>query len=120
MLDTATIDMPGNLFEVGRKEFESKGSWLWQAVHVHPDLPAELRPPKFVNERIAFKGEPMMLGFMVHGDSKLLMAVARFEEEAGRISRIRSYNFSPEVIQEVGAELGLAAGFVPYRFPTVS
>jgi len=35
------------------------------------------------------------------------------------IARIRSYNFSPEVIQEVGAEMGLAAGFVAYRFPTL-
>jgi RNA polymerase sigma-70 factor (ECF subfamily) len=117
MLDSATIDMPGNLVEVGRQEFESKGSWLWQSVNVHPDLPAQLRPPKFVNERATFKGEPMLLGFMVHGDSKLLMAVVRLEEEDGRISRIRAYNFSPEVIQEVGAELGLTAGVVPYRFP---
>jgi hypothetical protein len=46
------------------------------------------------------------------------MAVARFEEDAGRIVRIRAYNFSPEVLNEVGKELGLAAGFVPYRFPT--
>ena len=99
------------------RQFESKGSWLWHSVHVHPDLPAQLRPPKFVNERTTFKGEPMVLGFMVHGESKLLMAVVRFEEEDGRISRIRAYNFSPEVIQEVGAELGLTAGVVPYRFP---
>jgi RNA polymerase sigma-70 factor (ECF subfamily) len=118
MLDTATVEMPGLLVEAGREEFARKGSWLWQAVHVHPDLPAELRPPKFVNERAIFRGEPMMLGFMEHGDSKLLMAVARFEEEAGRIALIRSYNFSPEVIQEAGKELGLEAGFVPYRFPT--
>jgi RNA polymerase sigma-70 factor (ECF subfamily) len=120
MLDTATIEMPGLLVEVGREEFERKGSWLWQAVNVHPDLPLELRPPKFINERVTFKGEELMLSFMVHDNLKLLMAVARFEEESGRIARIRSYNFSPEVIQEVGAELGIAAGFVPYRFPAAS
>lgn len=120
MLDTATVDMPGNLLEVGRKQFESKGSWLWQAVHVHPDMPAELRPPKFVNQRVIFEGEPMLLGFLVQGDSRFLMAVVRFEEEAGQISRIRAYNFSPEVIQEVGGGLGLAAGVVPYRFPTLT
>jgi hypothetical protein len=62
----------------------------------------------------------LMLGFMVHDDLKLLTAVARFEEESGRIARIRAYNFSPEVIQEVGAELGIAAGFVPYRFPAAT
>ena len=117
MLDNATIDMPGNLMEVGRAEFESKGSWLWQAVHVHPDLPAHLRPPKFVNERGTVNGEPLLLGFIAQGDMKLLMAVVRFEEEDGHISKIRAYNFSPELIQEVGAELGLTAGVVPYRFP---
>jgi hypothetical protein len=59
----------------------------------------------------------MMLGFMAVADAKLLMAVVRFEEEDGHVAKIRAYNFSPEVIQEVGAELGLAAGVVPYRFP---
>jgi RNA polymerase sigma-70 factor (ECF subfamily) len=120
MLDAATVEIPGLLVEVGREEFERKGSWLWQAVHVHPDLPPELRPPKFINERVTFKREPMMLGFIGYNDSKLLMAVARFEEESGRVAKIRSYNFSPEVIQEVGAELGIAAGFVPYRFPAAT
>jgi len=119
MLDTAAIEERGNLLEVGRKEFEAKGSWLWQAVHVHPDMPPGMRPPKFVNERAIHKREPMLLGFLVHGDTKLLMAVARFEEQDGRIARIRAYNFSPEVIQEVGAELGVGSGVVPYRFPTL-
>jgi len=118
MLDSATIDMVGNLLEVGRKQFESKGSWLWQAVNVHPDMPPELRPPKFLNERVIVHGEPMMLSFIVHGNAKILMAIARFEEMDGQIARIRSYNFNPEVLQEVGGELGYTAGQVPYRFPT--
>jgi hypothetical protein len=80
MLDSATIDMVGNLLEVGRKQFEAKGSWLWQAVNVHPHMPPELRPPKFLNERIILHGEPMMLGFIVHGNAKILMAIARFEQ----------------------------------------
>jgi RNA polymerase sigma-70 factor (ECF subfamily) len=118
MLDSATIDMVGNLLEVGRKQFEGKGSWLWQAVNVHPDMPLELRPPKFLPERVIVQGEPMMLSFIVHGDAKILMAIARFEEMDGQIARIRSYNFNPEVLQEVGGELGYTVGQVPYRFPT--
>jgi RNA polymerase sigma-70 factor (ECF subfamily) len=118
MLDSATIDMIGNLLEVGRKQFEARGSWLWQAVNVHPDMPPELRPPKFLNERAIVHGEPMMLGFIVHGNAKILMAIARFEEVDGQIARIRSYNFNPEVLQEVGGELGHTVGQVPYRFPT--
>jgi RNA polymerase sigma-70 factor (ECF subfamily) len=118
MLDSATIDMVGNLLEVGRKQFEAKGSWLWQAVNVHPDMPPELRPPKFLNERIILHGEPMMLGFIVHGNAKILMAIARFEEMDGQIARIRTYNFNPEGLQEIGGELGYTVGQVPYRFPT--
>jgi RNA polymerase sigma-70 factor (ECF subfamily) len=120
MLDTAEVEERGNLFEVGRKEFSTAGSWLWQAVHVHADAPESLRPPRFVNERAVYQGEPMLVAFLEHGDARLLMAVARFEEQDGRISRIRAYNFSPQVIQEVGADLGVAAGFVPYRFPTLA
>jgi RNA polymerase sigma-70 factor (ECF subfamily) len=118
MLESATVDMVGNLLEVGRKQFEAKGSWLWQAVNVHPDMPPELRPPKFLNERAIVHGEPMMLSFIVHGNAKILMAIARFEEMDGQIARIRSYNFNPEVLQEVGRELGYTVGQVPYRFPT--
>jgi RNA polymerase sigma-70 factor (ECF subfamily) len=44
MLDTATIEMPGALVETGRAEFGRKGSWLWQAVNVHPDMPADCGP----------------------------------------------------------------------------
>jgi RNA polymerase sigma-70 factor, ECF subfamily len=118
MLESATIDMVGNLLEVGRKQFEAKGSWLWQAVNLHPDMPPELRPPKFLNERVIIHGEPMMLGLIVHGNAKILMAIARFEELDGQIARIRSYNFNPEVLQEIGGELGYNVGQVPYRFPT--
>ena len=118
MLDSATIDMVGNLLEVGRKQFEAKGSWLWQAVNVHPDMPPELRPPKFFNARVTVQGEPMMFGFIVNGNVKILMAIARFEEIEGQIARIRSYNFNPELLQEVGTQLGYTVGQVPYRFPT--
>ena len=118
MLDTATIDMVGNLLEVGRKQFEAKGSWLWHAVNVHPDMPPELRPPKFLNQRVVVQGEPMMFSFLVHGDARILMAIARFEEADQQIVRIRSYNFNPELLQEVGGALGYTVGQVPYRFPT--
>lgn len=120
MLDTATVEEVGNLLEVGRQQFQRKGSWLWHAVNVHPDMPSELRPPKYINERAIFDGEPLMLGFMVLPDAKFLMAVARFEEIDGKIARIRSYNFNPEVLKEVAGKLGLVEGQAPYRFPMVA
>jgi RNA polymerase sigma-70 factor (ECF subfamily) len=118
MLDTASVEEIGNVFEIGRSQFDRPGSWLHQAVHVHPELPAEMRPPRYRNERGTFAGEPVMLSFVEFAGSRLLMSVTRLVEEDGRIARIRAYNFSPEVIGEVGTALGLAVGHVPYRFPT--
>jgi RNA polymerase sigma-70 factor (ECF subfamily) len=119
MLDTGGIEMPGALVETGRAEFERKGSWLWQAVNVHPELPPQMRPPKWVNERAAFAGEPIVLGFMPTDGGRLLQGITRFEEEDGKIARIRSYCFSPELAAEIAGELGLAVGWIPYRFPTL-
>ncbi len=119
MLDTGGVEMPGHLIETGRAQFERKGSWLWQAVNVHPDLPPDVRPPKWVNERVVFAGEPIVLGFMPTSEGRLLQGITRFEEVDGKIARIRSYCFSPELAAEVAAELRLAVGWIPYRFPTV-
>jgi RNA polymerase sigma-70 factor (ECF subfamily) len=119
MLDTGCVEMPGALLEVGRAEFERKGSWLWQAVNVHPELPADMRPPKWENERVVFHGEPIVLGFMPLPDGRVLQGVTRFEEEEGKIARIRSYCFTPETVAEVAQELGLKVGWIPYRFPTL-
>ena len=119
MLDTGSIDMAGALVEHGRKEFERTGSWLWQSVNVHPDLPKEVRPPKWLNRIVEFRGETIVLGFMPPSHGGALQGITRFEEDDGKIARIRSYCFSPETAAEVAAELGLTVGWIPYRFPTM-
>jgi RNA polymerase sigma-70 factor (ECF subfamily) len=118
MLDTGSVEMPGALLEVGRAQFERAGSWLWQAVNAHPDLPADMRPPKWVNERVDFRGEPIVLGFMPLPTGRVLQGITRFEETEGRIARIHSYCFSPETAAEIAEALGLTVGWIPYRFPT--
>jgi RNA polymerase sigma-70 factor, ECF subfamily len=117
MLDNGSVEMLGNLYESGRDEFERKGSWFWHAVHVHPELPPEMRPPKFHNEREIFGGEPLMLSFAPIEGSMLLAAVTRLEEWDGRIARVRSYQFCPETVAEVGEALGRSVLPLPYRFP---
>ena len=119
MLDTGGVEMPGQLVETGRAEFGRKGSWLWQAVNVHPELPEGLRPPKWANERVVFAGEPIVLGFMPTPEGRLLQGITRFEAEGDKIAHIRSYCFSPELAAEIAAEFGLAVGWIPYRFPAL-
>ncbi|HVM99743.1 MAG TPA: sigma-70 family RNA polymerase sigma factor [Caulobacteraceae bacterium] len=117
MLDEAVIEMPPMLVETGREAFERRGSWLWQSVNVHPDLPAEMRPPKWVNRVVEFRGEWIVLGLMPPSHGGTLQGVNRLEAEDGKISRIRSYCFTPETLSEVAETLGLTVGWVPYRFP---
>ena len=50
--------------------------------------------------------------------SATLEGITRFEEEDGKIARIRSYCFSPELAAEIAEALGLKVGWIPYRFPT--
>jgi RNA polymerase sigma-70 factor (ECF subfamily) len=118
MLDTGCVEMPGAELEVGRREFERKGGWLWQSVNVHPDLPPDMRPPKWVNESVVFHGEPIVLGFMPLPEGRVLQGITRFEEAEGKIARIRSYCFSPEAAAEIAEGLGVKVGWIPYRFPT--
>ena len=117
MLDEAVIQMPPMLVEAGRAEFEREGGWLWQSVNVHPDLPPETRPPKWVNRVAEFRGEWIVLGLMPPAHGGTLQGVNRLEAEDGRISRIRSYCFAPETLAEVAEAVGLTVGWVPYRFP---
>ncbi len=113
MLDTATIETLGQLVEVGREQFSQKGSWLWQSVHVHPELPPEIRPKKWENELAVYDGEPVMLSFTDQLGPRVLVSITRFEEVEGKVSRIRAYYFCPETMREVGETLGLRVGVVP-------
>jgi RNA polymerase sigma-70 factor (ECF subfamily) len=117
MLDGASVETLGGLLEVGRAQFEKKGSWLWQSVNVHPDLPAHLRPKKWENEAVTFDGERVMLSFSRDTAERRLASVTRFEEVEGRISRIRAYYLCPETMRAVGDALGLPVGGGMYRLP---
>ena len=117
MADTGVVETVGSLLEVGRDQFEREGSWLWQSVHVHPDLPPEQRPPKWRPESGRFRGEPVMLSFSPFQGEDWLQSITRFEEQDGRIGRIRAYYFCPETMREVAQQLGHKAGHVLYHFP---
>jgi len=117
MLDGGTVEVAGGLLEAGRDEFSATGSWLYQAVHVHPELPEAIRPKPWENQFIEFEGEPMMLCFTDEDGGRKLVSVTRFEEEEGKIARVRPYYFCPDTIREVGRRLGHEVYTGLYRFP---
>ena len=66
------------------------------------------RPARF--EVRSVRGEPLLLSWYQHRDGEeAVRAVSRVEvdPESGRISRLWNYFFTPEVIAEVCAEIGL-------------
>ena len=117
MLDGASIEVPGSLLEIGRDQFERRGSWLWQSCHVHPELPEALRPKRWEAESAVFRGEPVMLSFSTEFGGRKLQSLTRVEERDGRVARVRAYYMCPETMQEVAAELGQPLGPVLYRLP---
>jgi RNA polymerase sigma-70 factor (ECF subfamily) len=117
MHEGATVEEVGNLAEMGRPEFAREGSALWHAVPRHPEIPVQMQPSAWRNERVLFRGEPLVVAFDAVAADHPLMGIARFEECEGRIARIRSYVFCPETLREVAAELGVSVGPALYRFP---
>jgi RNA polymerase sigma-70 factor (ECF subfamily) len=117
MSDTATVEELGSLVEVGRAQFEREGSFLWQSVHVHPELPPEVRPKRWRPERHVLDGEPLVLSFGEHEGREVLMGITRLEEEEGRIARLRAYILTPETVREVGERVGVPVLTGLYRLP---
>jgi len=69
-------------------------------------------------ERVDFEGEPIVLLFATRWGSEALEVIFRFEEQDGRIARIRAYGFCPETIRAVGEALGVRVLTGLYRAPT--
>ena len=119
MLDGATAENVGNSFHIGR-DHPTGGTpeFLHKVVHGHEEWPAQTRPDSMRIERAEFEGEPIVLMFVTRWGSESLEVVFRFEEQDGRIFRIRAYGFCPETIRAVGEALGVRVLTGLYRAPT--
>lgn len=53
------------------------------------------------------RGEPLLLLFYKHADGDAVRAIVRVQTEDGRISALRNYFYTPELLQEVCMELGV-------------
>jgi RNA polymerase sigma-70 factor (ECF subfamily) len=119
MLDGATVENVGEAMQFGGREiFErAEGNILWHVVHGHAEWPAELQPDSARLDRVDFEGEPILLCFVTRLGYEALEVVFRFEEQDGRIARLRIYGFCPETMRAVGEarHVPVRTGF--YRAP---
>jgi RNA polymerase sigma-70 factor (ECF subfamily) len=63
-----------------------------------------------------YRGEPVVVAWYGHVEGPVVRDVVRFEMEGDRIARIRYHFFSPDVLGEVCAELGLPWRSNGYRY----
>lgn len=63
-----------------------------------------------------YRGEPIVLLFYAHDDGEHVRAVNRVESDGDRIARLQNYFFTPDMIAEVCAELGVSHRPNGYRW----
>lgn len=75
---------------------------------VHPS-PARM-------EVVSCRGEPLLLSWYAHDDGEAVRAITRLELSDGRVSVLRNYFFTPDLVEEVCRELGLPFRSNGYRW----
>lgn len=118
MLEGGSAENVGNSVHIGLDPSEGIPHFLYKVVHGHAEWPPVFRPDSARIERLELRGEPIALLFATRRGLEALEVVFRFEEQEGRIARIRAYGFCPETIRAVGAALGVKVRTGLYRAPT--
>ena len=115
LLDTSTVEVVGVTTEYGKQ-----GNIAWGMMFGSERLAegvgvaarfvqgALTTPPR--RELHIHRGEPIVLAWYAHADGEHVRAIDRVEVDGDHIVRLRNYFFTPDVIAEVCAELG-----VPFR-----
>ncbi len=124
LLDTATVEVVGVTTEYGKQ-----GRILWgmmfgserlaeaatrggiEARFVQGALPT---PPR--REIRVHRGEPIVLAWYAHADGEHVRAIDRVELDGDRVAGLRNYFFTPDVLAEVCAELGVSFRSNGYKF----
>ena len=114
----ATISNVGVGTQYGEASLVGENSWLVRSLHGHPEWPAAFRYEAQRAEAAEVEGERVMLVHRTRNGDEALEGVVRFEEEDGRVARLLSYSFCPEIVRAVGERLGLRVRTGLYRYPT--
>jgi RNA polymerase sigma-70 factor (ECF subfamily) len=119
MLDGSSVENVGEALQFGREAHgRSRRNILYHVVHGHPEWPAEFQSDSVRVERALYEGEPILLWLVTRRGREALEVIFRFEEQQGRIARVRTYAFCPETMRAVGEALGLRVRTGLYRAPT--
>jgi RNA polymerase sigma-70 factor (ECF subfamily) len=71
-------------------------------------------PPR-VEVRV-HRGEPILVHWYAHDDGEAVRALTRLETTGDRISRVRNYFYTPDVLADVCAELGVPVRVNGHRY----
>jgi hypothetical protein len=119
MIDGGTAENVGNSFHVGCDDAaEGVPRFLHKVVHGHDEWPPQTRPDAVRLVRAELDGEPILVMLVTRWGGEALEVVFRFDEQDGRIARIRAYGFCPETVRAVGDALALPVRTGLYRAPT--
>jgi RNA polymerase sigma-70 factor, ECF subfamily len=128
LLDTSTVEIVGLVTEYGPDAAKHPETGSFTGM-VFGDLSTDderggveprhrggvLSSPARVEVR-EHRGESILLFWYAHEDGDAVRAVARLETDQDRLSRLRNYFFTPDVIAEVCRELGVPFRMNGYRF----
>jgi len=113
----ASAENVGNSVHIGSDPEAGIPRFLRALVDGHPEWPAAIQWQGSRLARREIAGEPVALYLVTRKGREALLSVLRFEEQEGRIARIRSYGFCPDTICALGEELGLPVHTGLYRAP---
>ncbi|HTU63656.1 MAG TPA: RNA polymerase sigma factor [Polyangiales bacterium] len=123
LLDHTVVEVVGASTIYGAKR--ARDTVLWGMVFGSRHMSSEADggtcdgiDPRFVQQALPVparlelrfhRGEYLLLSFYQHHDGEFVRAVSRVElsAEGDRIARLRNYFYTPEIIEELGQELGV-------------
>lgn len=121
LMDTSTVEVVGATIEYGKT-----GNIGWGMMFGSEKLAEGVGvAPRFVRDALAtpprreiriHRGEPIVLAWYAHADGEFVRAIDRIEVDGDHIARLRNYFFTPDVIAEVCAELGVPCRSNGYTF----
>jgi RNA polymerase sigma-70 factor (ECF subfamily) len=126
LLDTSTVEIVGVVTEYGpdaaaHPETGSFAGFLeplgWDSRGgVEPHLLEGYVPSRARAEVRLYRGEHILLYWYAHVDGEAVRAVVRLETDGERLSHVRNYFYTPDVIADVCQELGVPFRTNGYRY----